>query len=437
MMMTNLQFGLDDMEALLLEPSSPMADPMGSLLFHHDQEEYKGGRASLEGAASPVSPLNSSSPSSSFSAPSFYSPPHSPLTVLLHEDKAGTESDLHSFPWMGHSGQLRDAKMVSNGNKDDVFSDLDWMAEKMDLSKLDLDSLIGSCGPSDEAPGSPEELLASLDCPMVLDSFPSCDLSSLPSASPITTPDLNLPSARSDPSTISAPEPEVRIDHEEVPSPAPEVPELQEELEIKSEPTSPDVESSCSPADTLDLGSEVDVSASEVKPVVVSVVPQVQRLVFSLSPTRIMLVLAPKDKAGIANVNPVPEVVHSSPPASPPPTSSRSRPYPEPNYKASTPSPSNTVGSLPGASGEEKVTLKAPKNKKLKKMEQNKTAATRYRQKKRAEQEVLSSTHAVLERKNMELKEKAESIAREIKYLKELMEEVQLAMIKKGLGVDP
>ncbi len=63
--------------------------------------------------------------------------------------------------------------------------------------------------------------------------------------------------------------------------------------------------------------------------------------------------------------------------------------------------------------------------KKLKKMEQNKTAATRYRQKKRVEQEQLGTELEVLEKRNQELTEKAESISREIQYLKDLMEEVR------------
>ena len=79
---------------------------------------------------------------------------------------------------------------------------------------------------------------------------------------------------------------------------------------------------------------------------------------------------------------------------------------------------------------------KAPKDKKLKKMEQNKTAATRYRQKKRVEQESLSTVYSNLERKNIELNEKADSMAREIQYLKELMEEVRTARLRKGLGGD-
>lgn len=313
-----------------------------------------------------------------------------------------------------------------------MFGDLDWMAERVDLSEFDLDSLIGSCSPTEESPSSPEDLLASLDCPMELDSLPMPTLS---------TPALPLPlsSLPAEPSVITVDEPDSYIDEQDVPSPPLCVPEPQEELEIKSEPASPDpssplVDSPSSPAYTLDLGSEVDVSESEVKPMVAPVIPQVQRLVLSLSPTRIVLVLAPKEEVAITTttVATTPQVSHSSAPA----RSCRSRPYPEPSYKASPPSPSATsvkVKPLRGAAGEERGT----KTKKLKKMEQNKTAATRYRQKKKTEQEALLEEHALLERKNMELTEKAESMAREIEYLKELMEEVQQARSKKGHSAVP
>lgn len=116
MMMTNSQFGLEDMEALLWGPSSPMADPMDFLSVLPDQEEpQEGGGTSLEGDTSPVSPLTSSSLSSSSSPPPFYSPPPSPPAVLLQGDKVGTESDLLSLPWMGHPGQLR--QTVSDDGK--------------------------------------------------------------------------------------------------------------------------------------------------------------------------------------------------------------------------------------------------------------------------------------------------------------------------------
>lgn len=331
-----------------------------------------------------------------------------------------------------------------------MFGDLDWMAERVDLSELDLDFLIGSCSPTHESPSSPEDLLASLDVPMELDSLPVPTLStpvllSPPSASlpSVPPPPPSVPTVCLEPSVITVDEPEPYIDEQDVPTAPLCVPEPQEELEIKSEPASPDpssplVESPSSPVYTLDLGSEVDVSESEVKPAVATVIPQVQRVVLSLSPTRIVLVLAPKKEVAIttATVTTTPEVVHSSSPTK----STRSRPYPEPTYKSSPPSTSGgsvRVKSLRGGGGEERVTPKAPKAKKLKKMEQNKTAATRYRQKKKTEQEALLQEHAVLERKNMELNEKAESMAREIEYLKELMEEVQTARTKKGLSATP
>lgn len=326
-----------------------------------------------------------------------------------------------------------------------MLSDLDWMAERMDLSEFDLDSLIGSCSPTEESPSSPEDFLASLDCPMVLDSLPMSTLatpvlSSLHSASPLNIPPPTSPppTVCSEPAVITVDDLESSINEQDVPSPPLCVPEPQEELEIKSEPTSPDLssplfDSPSSPAYTLDLGSEVDVSESEVKPVVASVIPQVQRLVLSLSPTRIVLVLAPKEEVAIATtiVTTTPEVLH----ASPPPRSSRSRPYPEPKYKASPPSSSTSsvkVKPLRGVGGDERAPLKGFRVKKRKKMEQNKTAATRYRQKKKSEKEALLEEHALLERKNMTLTEKAESMAREIEYLKELMEEVRVARTQKG-----
>ncbi|TMS23727.1 Cyclic AMP-dependent transcription factor ATF-4 [Larimichthys crocea] len=94
----------------------------------------------------------------------------------------------------------------------------------------------------------------------------------------------------------------------------------------------------------------------------------------------------------------------------------RTKPYtkPEPTTASSAKTPK--VKSVSGAPKVEK---------KMKKMEQNKTAATRYRQKKRVEQELLSTELEGLEKRNHELAEKAESISREIQYLKDLMEEVR------------
>lgn len=320
------------------------------------------------------------------------------------------------------------------------------MAERVDLSEFDLDSLIGSCSPSEDPPSSPEDFLASLDCPMELDSLPlslpaPSVLSSLPTspafgasspASPFTPP----PTISSDQAVITVDGHESYVSEQNVPSPPVCVPEPQEELEIKSEPTSPEpaspaFDSPSSQADTLDLGSEVDISESEVKPAVAPVIPQVQRVVLSLSPPRIVLVLAPKENASVATTTP--EVLKASPTQ----RSCRSKPYPEPRCRGSPPSPSSSgelkVKPLPSAvAGDEPAPLRPTKTKKLKKMEQNKTAATRYRQKKKSEKEDLLKEYSMLERKNMELTEKADSMAREIAYLKELMEEVRQARINKG-----
>lgn len=338
---------------------------------------------------------------------------------------------------------------------EDLLSELDWMAERVDLSEFDLDSLIGSCSPTEEPPSSPEDFLASLDCPMELDSLPMSlsapVLSGLPPSpafhvSPPASPFTPPPTISSDQTVITVDGHESYVNEQNVPSPPVCVPEPQEELEIKSEPTSPEpaspsFDSPPSPAYTLDLGSEVDVSESEVKPAVAPVIPQVQRLVLSLSPTRIVLVLAPKEDASVSTATTIttstttPEVLHASPPQ----RCCRSRPYPEPKCKGSPPSPSSVkVKPLPTVTAvDDRAPPKPTKAKKLKKMEQNKTAATRYRQKKKSEKEDLLKEYTVLERKNMELTEKADSMAREIAYLKELMEEVRQARINKGHAARP
>ncbi|XP_006859667.1 PREDICTED: cyclic AMP-dependent transcription factor ATF-4-like [Chrysochloris asiatica] len=116
----------------------------------------------------------------------------------------------------------------------------------------------------------------------------------------------------------------------------------------------------------------------------------------------------------------------------------------QPSPSTSGDSPNRSVLSSPtfgsaqpkpyGPIGEKVVAAKVKEEKcdeKLKKMEQNKTAATKYRQKKRAEQEVLAGECKELEKKNEALKEKADSLAKEIHYLKDLIEEVRRAREKK------
>uniref|UniRef100_H3D1Q4 Cyclic AMP-dependent transcription factor ATF-4 n=1 Tax=Tetraodon nigroviridis TaxID=99883 RepID=H3D1Q4_TETNG len=286
---------------------------------------------------------------------------------------------------------------------EEMLSDLDWMAERVDLDEFDLEPLIGP----DEAQSSPEDLLASLDCSMELDSLPPPAPSTLacpPSAASRNALTLTPtpPSTTSkDPSSITVEDPDSYIDAQDLSSPV--------------------LDSPSSPAYTLDLGSEVDVSESEVEQVVSSVVPAVQKVVRSLSPTCLIFVLAPKKEVALSTVSCAPGLIRVCSPQK----AGRSRPYPAPAPTAGPASPS-------GACGKIRPTAKA-KGKKLKKMEQNKTAATRYRQKKKLEKEGLLEEHAILERKNVELREKAESMAREIEYLKELMEEVQQTRMKRGL----
>lgn len=316
---------------------------------------------------------------------------------------------------------------------EEMLSDLDWMAERVDLGEFDLESLIGPSSTTDEPPSSPEDLLASLDCSMELDSLPLPALSTpVPTCSPpasLNSPTLTPPpsATTSESSVIMVEDPESYIEAQDVHSP-PCVPEPQQELEIKSEPASPDpsspvLDSPSSPAYTLELGSEVDVSESEVEKVVTAVAPPVQRVILSLSPTRLVFVLAPKKEVTLstAAVTSTPEVIRVCAPPKP----SRSRPYPT----AGPPSPSGSCVKI-------RPTPKA-KGKKLKKMQQNKTAATRYRQKKKLQKEDLLEEHSILERKNVKLREEAESMAREIKYLKELMEEVRQTRMRKGLSADP
>ncbi|MGH0146837.1 UNVERIFIED_CONTAM: hypothetical protein FKN15_034847 [Acipenser sinensis] len=62
---------------------------------------------------------------------------------------------------------------------------------------------------------------------------------------------------------------------------------------------------------------------------------------------------------------------------------------------------------------------------KFKKKEQNRNAATRYRQKKRAERGLMESECCELESRNRELRERTDFIESEIQCLKELLEEIQ------------
>lgn len=67
------------------------------------------------------------------------------------------------------------------------------------------------------------------------------------------------------------------------------------------------------------------------------------------------------------------------------------------------------------------------KDRKLRKKQQNKDAATRYRQKKKLEQDIINDDVFVLETRNTELKDKVDRMSKEISYLKSLLTDVYKA----------
>ncbi|XP_061576512.1 cyclic AMP-dependent transcription factor ATF-4 isoform X2 [Cololabis saira] len=433
------QLALEDVAAPCLEPSFPMADPMGPLL---DQDEEALSPSSSLEVKVPVSP--SLSFSSSASSPSHYqtiafppffsaSPPPSPPTHSSSLLGTKDETDLLSFSLLDAS-DLLDTHVGANDGKDDAFEGMDWMSEKIDFSEIDLDSLIGSC--SSVSPGSPEDLLASLDSHMRLDSF------EMPNPTQHNSPDLTvtLPEIQSLPLETPL--------LESTESKKTELALVQDD-DVKSEPPSPSPapssSSPTSPAYTLELGSEVDVldvekSTTTLSATIISdpsgIIQTINQIVHPIpTSTHIVVVLANEEESspmsdktatssdsegdsGIESVAGSPPRHPSPPPSSPTSGSSRTKPYcrPEPAAASST----SKAPRVKSVSGVPKVI-----EKKLKKMEQNKTAATRYRQKKRVEQDLLNTECEILEKKNNELAEKAESISREIQYLKDLMEEVR------------
>nr|XP_015215095.1 PREDICTED: cyclic AMP-dependent transcription factor ATF-4 [Lepisosteus oculatus] len=388
------------------------ADSLGSLL----------GEEPLEGA--PSTPSDASlSPSSSPSSPSLFGCPSL--------GKADDDLGLH---WLS-TGTLLDATAVSSGKEsEDAFSGMDWMAEKIDLSEFDLDSLMGSCA-SDDPPSSPEELIASLENDLDL------DLDPLPLPDPLPAVGAGGPLVLSDTQQDVA----VALPELLLPLPLPLGGSVSEPLapaepEIKNEPASPP--SPPEPTFTLELGSEVDVSECER----LGAGPP-KLAVLTLSANQLVLVLSAKGETpppddgcpsdsdsgigsgwGSPRRSPGPEGGPTPPPAAAA-GSARAQPYP-------CPSPAPQDG--PALTGKVK-SAGAPRvvEKKLKKMEQNKTAATRYRQKKRAEQEALGVECAELEKRNKELAEKADSISKEIQYLKDLIEEVRSAKSRKGRSAAP
>lgn len=325
--------------------------------------------------------------------------------------------------------------------------DMEWMSEKIDLSEFDLDSFISSCS-SDESPSSPEDLLASLNSSMEVDleSF-STAVPNLPEVLDIS---MSLPTIHTLPQEIAACE----AKQTEEPS--------HEEL-VKSEPLSP-APCPCAPSPicTLEVESEENVLETEkmAASVTATIIPDPSGSIQTTSPIvlslpasgHIVVVLTNKNEPPFVSL---PDQSIKSPPSSDCESDSgiesiSSSPTPSPSSTATPTAGSTrtkpysklepTTFSSPTAKGPKvKSVSGAPKvvEKKLKKMEQNKTAATRYRQKKRFEQELLTTELQDLEQRNRELAEKAESISREIQYLKDLMEEVRKHRRGKTSSVAP
>uniref|UniRef100_A0A8C9L5E5 Cyclic AMP-dependent transcription factor ATF-4 n=1 Tax=Pavo cristatus TaxID=9049 RepID=A0A8C9L5E5_PAVCR len=283
-----------------------------------------------------------------------------------------------------------------DSSQEDAFSGMEWMVEKMDLKEFDFDALLGM--EHLEATVSPDELMATLE--------DTCDLLFNPTTQefhnkePPLIPDL----------ITSLPESPIGADP------------MAPLASLWSFPLSPgSLTSVPDHSFSLELGSEVDVLEGERKqegPTFLVVITKSEKEEENHSDDS-GICMSPDSYLGTPQHSPTNSL--GSPndnqfPADATCGSVRSKPYDHPAEKI--------VSAK--VKGEKKI------DKKLKKMEQNKTAATRYRQKKRAEQEALSGECRDLEQKNQALKEKADSLSKEIQYLKDLIEEVRKAKVKRA-----
>uniref|UniRef100_M3YPM9 Cyclic AMP-dependent transcription factor ATF-4 n=1 Tax=Mustela putorius furo TaxID=9669 RepID=M3YPM9_MUSPF len=311
------------------------------------------------------------------------------LEVAKHFKPHGFSSDkakAGSSEWLAVDGLVS----ASDNGKEDAFSGTDWMVEKMDLKEFDFDSLFSI----DDLETMPDELLATLD--------DTCDL-----FHPLVQETNKEP-----PQTVNP------IGH--LPESLPKTDQIAPFTFLQPLPLSPGALSSTPDHSfSLELGSEVDISEGDRKSDSTAYITMIPQCIKEED--------APSDNdSGICMS---PESYLGSPQHSP--STSRGSP------NRSLLSPGFLCGSArpkpydpPGEKTAAKVKVEKL-DKKLKKMEQNKTAATRYRQKKRAEQEALTGECKELEKKNEALKERAESLAKEIQYLKDLIQEVRKAREKK------
>ncbi|XP_064276258.1 cyclic AMP-dependent transcription factor ATF-4 [Passer domesticus] len=282
-----------------------------------------------------------------------------------------------------------------DSSQEDAFSGMEWMVEKMDLKEFDFDALLGM--EHLEATVSPDELMATLEdtCDLFNATIQEFHNKELPPMNNIITHLPESPVGADPMAPLSS---------------------------LWSFPLSPgSLTSTQDHSFSLELGSEVDVLEGERKreyPTVVVVITKSEKEDENHSDDS-GICMSPDSYLGTPQHSPTNSV--GSPngsqfPADAPCGSVRSKPYDHPAEKV--------VSAK--VKGEKKI------DKKLKKMEQNKTAATRYRQKKRAEQEALSGECRELEQKNQALKEKADSLSKEIQYLKDLIEEVRKAKGKRA-----
>lgn len=283
-----------------------------------------------------------------------------------------------------------------DSSQEDAFSGMEWMVEKMDLKEFDFDALLGM--EHLEATVSPDELMATLEdtCDLYNATIQEFHNKELPLINNVIT---HLP---------------------ESPPGADPVAPL---ASLWSFPLSPgSLTSTPDHSFSLELGSEVDVLEGERKRECSTVVLTKSEKEDENHSDDSGICMSPDSYLGTPQHSPTNSLgsPNGSPngnqfPADATCGSVRSKPYDHPAEKV--------VSAK--VKGEKKI------DKKLKKMEQNKTAATRYRQKKRAEQEALSGECRELEQKNQALKEKADSLSKEIQYLKDLIEEVRKAKGKR------
>ncbi|KFU83611.1 Cyclic AMP-dependent transcription factor ATF-4 [Chaetura pelagica] len=282
-----------------------------------------------------------------------------------------------------------------DSSQEDAFSGMEWMVEKMDLKEFDFDALLGM--EHLEATVSPDELMATLE--------DTCDLLFNPAIQEFHNKEPPLITDL----ITHLPESSIGADP------------MAPLASLWSFPLSPgSLTSTPDHSFSLELGSEVDVLEGERKqegPTFVVVITKSEKEEENHSDDS-GICMSPDSYLGTPQHSPTNSV--GSPnhqfPADASCGAVRSKPYDHPAEKV--------VSAK--IKGEKKI------DKKLKKMEQNKTAATRYRQKKRAEQEALSGECRELEQKNQALKEKADSLSKEIQYLKDLIEEVRKAKGKRA-----